>query len=112
MAAAFHYGYRYPWIFQDLRKKKTIFSCAGLGRPVGGIGGPPAFRVITMVDMDVLEQWWLARLGLSESVAAAAPLPSPSLDQPPPAGRSPTGVQPRFGDAAAPATARSTGRPS
>ena len=34
------------------------------------MGGPLAFHMITMVDMDVLEQCWLAQLGLA---AARAP---------------------------------------
>ena len=42
-----------------------IFFQIDLCRPGCRMGGPPAFRMITMVDIDVLEQRWLAQFGLA-----------------------------------------------
>ena len=50
-------------------EKKTIFPCTGLGRSEGDMNGPPALYMITMVDMDVLEQCWLAQRGLATARA-------------------------------------------
>ena len=33
------------------------------------MGGPPASRMINMVAIGVLEQWWLAQLGLAPAGA-------------------------------------------
>ena len=35
------------------------------------MGGRPVFHMITMINIDVLEQWWLAQFGLSCGRAAA-----------------------------------------
>ena len=29
------------------------------------MGGPPAFHMITVVNIDVIEQWWLTQFGLA-----------------------------------------------
>ena len=50
--------------------QSDIFSQIDLCRPERRMGGPPVSHMITLVDIDVLEQWWLAQVDLA---AAGAP---------------------------------------
>ena len=45
--------------------QSDIFLQINVCHPGRRISGPPTFHMITMIDIDVLEQWWLAQVGLA-----------------------------------------------
>ena len=64
-SAAFHYRYRYPWIFPDLGKIKRTFAQSAIGPPQDGLGARTTFHMIHMVGMNVPEHRGATQLALA-----------------------------------------------
>ena len=59
------YSNLYNWRKVTGETQSDIFSQIDLCRPGRRTGGPPVSHITTLVDIDVLEQWWLAQVGLA-----------------------------------------------